>query len=717
MKKSIIGNIKKVIYQSPNGPYIVGLFKVKESSDEDLSDYINKTITITGQINDIDDNLDYVLYGNMVEHYRYGMQYTFDSYEVKEPADTDSLIIYLSSGIFKGIGVKTATKIVERFKENTIEVIKTHPEDLALIPGMNMSKAKLIHEKIVDNSLNQELIIKLNTYGFTVKEAINLINKYKYNISSIVEDDIYQLVEDVSFKKLDEIFLKSHDDDHPYRVCALIKYKISCLVYESGSTLIEKEELFLEMKKSFKNPFTSDDFIVYVNKLLNEKSIVLVDNYITLYDYYLTEKSILRDINRINDIKDSYSKEKIEKCIVNFEKNNGIKFDVEQKNAIIGALKNNFYIITGGPGTGKTTIIKAIVDILMELGKIREDDIALLAPTGRSAKRIAESVLLKAYTIHKYLKWNKETGTFSIDEFNKAKEKVIIIDESSMIDIFLFNALLKGLNLNVKLLLIGDANQLPSIGPGDLLNDLINYNSIKSTCLSKIYRVKDGSYITYLAADIREQKYFDKLDSYDDFRFIESNDNNIISYLKEICYKVKEKNINLDNFQILAPMYKGLNGIDNLNNIIAEIFNPDEEKHKIGETYYRVNDKVIQLVNDADNDIYNGDIGYIRDISYYNKAMFIDIAYSNNVVRYTEKDADKFSLAYAISIHKSQGSEYDNVVVVLAKSFMRMFYNKLVYTAVTRAKSSLIILGSLESFNSSVQTSYSNNRNTYIKTV
>ena len=331
---------------------------------------------------------------------------------------------------------------------------------------------------------------------------------------------------------------------------------------------------------------------------------------------------------------------------------------------------------------------------------------------------MSESVHAPAYTIHKFLKWNKETETFGIDEYNKASEKIIIVDEASMIDIFLFYSLLKGLRINVKLLLIGDANQLPSIGPGDVLNDLLKMDFVKSKCLNTIYRVKDGSYITYLANDIKNKKTFDYFDNeYSDFKFIESDDNNIMKYLTEICNKIKEKNISIENFQVLAPMYKGLNGIDNLNRMMAEIFNPDGEKFQIGENVYRIGDKVIQLMNDVENNVFNGDIGYIWDVEYIDKKTYVTISYMGNKVKYSNGEFDRFSLAYAISVHKSQGSEYNNVVIILAKSFRRMFYNKLIYTAVTRAKQSLMILGSIESLNTSVQTLYADNRNTYLKHV
>ncbi|MGM9878111.1 MAG: ATP-dependent RecD-like DNA helicase [Bacilli bacterium] len=717
MEKYILGNIKKIIFESNNGPYKVGLFRVKETNEEDYEIYINKIVGFTGSFTDINYDSDYLFYGKMVEHPKYGIQFNVSTYEIKPPTDKESIILYLSSGMFRGIGIKTAKKIVEHFGTDTIDVIKNNYELLQTISGMTIEKARKMHDIIVNSDMNQDLILKLNSYGFSVKEAINLITKYKMDLMNIVSENIYELYPDISFDKLDTIFLMNHEDNHPYRIYALIKYNLYIMCYESGDTLIQKEELFLKMKKCFTTNFDSDIYLAYIAKLLDEKELVEIDNCLMLYDFYITEKDILMSINRINSIKQMTKEKDIDDYIKYYENKNKIDFDETQESAIKGALCNNFYIITGGPGTGKTTIIKTIVQILQDKDKLRKEDMVLLAPTGRSAKRMQESVGISAYTIHKFLKWNKETGTFQIDEYNKANEKVVIIDEASMIDIFLFSSLLKGLKMNVKLIMIGDANQLPSIGPGDILGDLLNQKNIKSKCLNTIYRVKEGSYISDIASDIKNQKKFDYIEDYSDFKFIESSDDNIQTYLTQICENIKKKKIPIENFQVLVPMYKGLNGIDNLNNLMAEIFNSNHKKYQIGDKYYRIKDKVIQLVNDIDNNVYNGDIGYIKDINIIDKKMIVDIEYSSGIVTYTNGDFDKFSLAYAISIHKAQGSEYDNVVVILAKSFMRMFYNKLIYTAVTRAKSSLIILGSLSSFNSSIQTLYANNRNTYMKHV
>lgn len=718
MKKYILGNIRKIIYESNNGPYKVGIFKVRETNDDEMNEYVNKVIGFTGNFAEVNPDVDYILYGRLVDHPKYGTQFDVLNYEIKAPSDLDSLVLYLSSGMFKGIGLKTAKRIVERFGTDTIKTIKENPENIATVSGMTITKARRMHDKILENEYNQDLILKLNGYGFSVREAIDLITIYGSNLQNKIEENIYDLVEHITFDKLDIMFLKDNDEMDKRRIEALILHNIYTTCYETGDTLVLKDELFIKMKRCFKGVFAAEEYLKYIDSLALKAKIVLFNEYVTLSDFYNTEKSILMDINRINDIKNTIKPDKIDTYISEYEKINSITFNNDQKEAIKGAILNNFFIITGGPGTGKTTIIKAIVMILKDILDLNHEDIALLAPTGRASKRMAESVGVPAYTIHKFLKWNKETESFLIDEYNKSQEKVVIVDESSMIDIFLFSSLLKGLKLNVKLILVGDANQLPSIGPGDLLNDLLHISTIKNKYLNTIYRVKEGSYITYLANDIKNRKHFDKFPTnYSDFKFIESNDDDIKKYLSEIVNKAVEKGIHSENFQVLAPMYKGLNGIDSLNSMMADIFNPNAEKFVIGDKYYRVNDKVIQLVNDVDNNVYNGDIGYIRDIYYLDKKMVVEIDYSGNIVEYKSGEFDKFNLAYAVSIHKSQGSEYANVVIILARSFNRMFYNKLIYTAVTRAKSSLIILGSIDSLNKSVLTNYGANRNTYLKYV
>ncbi len=715
----IKGNIVKILYESSTG-YKVGLFKVKECSS-DLKEYLNKTITFTGTFMPLNNEIIYVFRGYLTNHARFGIQFNVTSYENVVPTSVDGIIMYLSSGIFKGIGPKTAKSIVDTFKEETINEIKKGNPILSKIKGMNEKKSRELTKKILEYDKDQELIIEFNKLGFTTEECLKIVNKYKNRCFEIIENNIYMLEQDINFLKLDKIFLKNHDEFENVRIIALIKYSIKNICYRSGDTLVTKENLYLEMNKYFSKSLESIIFLNILDELVKTKEVITVDEFITLSMFYETELEIASSIKYLNSIKNSFDIDNINKEIVKYEKENKIIFNDSQREAIKGSLMNNLFIITGGPGTGKTTIIKAVVDIYEKLSNdIELKDITLLAPTGKASKRMTESVHRKASTIHKFLKWNKETKEFSVNRFNPIDTRLVIIDEFSMVDIFLFNSLLDGLTNKVKIILIGDANQLPSIQPGNILADLLNIDEINKIFLTNVYRTKKTSYIIPLAIDIKNRKKFTELPTnFEDFKFFSVPDIQIKTYLKNIFEHAYNKDMNMDNFQVLIPMYKGENGIDNINILMQSIFNKESIMKKemtIRDIVYREGDKVIQLVNDVDNNIFNGDTGYIKRI-INGKNPLIEIDYGKNVVTYKKGKFDEFNLAYAISVHKSQGSEYDNVVLVIPSNMKRMLYNKLIYTAVTRAKKSLIIIGNLDSFNLGVQTEYSENRNTSLKRI
>lgn len=717
MEYYVKGKIKKILYSSDTSLYKIGLIKLLETNIDEIGSLVGKLITFTGYLSEINPELEYVLYGKMIDHPKYGYQFSSTSFEIKAPSDKDGIVMYLSSGMFKGIGEKTAKSIVDTLGENAIQKIKEDYKVLFYVKGMNEKKAINLSQKLIEFESDQEFVLKLNTLGFSTEEALKIISKYKIRLFDIIENNIYELNEIVPFVKLDAIFLKNNDEKSSVRIRALIKYAIKSICYNSGDTMTSLESIYLFINKFFTESFDTNSFYKEKEVLIKSKEIIEINNYIMLNDFYEAESFIAKTVSYLSKIRNDYKESVINDRIHNYEEVYGIKFNKDQEEAVKNAIKNNLFIISGGPGTGKTTIIKAVVEILKNLEDVKESDFALLAPTGRSAKRLMESTHTPAYTIHKFLKWNKETLTFSVNEEAKAKEKIIIVDEVSMVDIFLFSSLLKGLVSNVHLILVGDANQLPSIAPGNVLYDLLTCENINHKYLKEIYRTEEGSYIIDLASSIKNKFHYETIENKKDFSFIQSSDENIKKYLKEVCNKIISSKINIDNFQVLAPMYKGECGIDNLNVLMQEIFNPrDEYKNeiKVGDKIYRENDKVIELVNDIDNNIFNGDIGYISEIKIVNKKPYIDIDFMGNIVTFESKEFDKFSHAYAISIHKSQGSEYDHVVIVIASSFRRMFYNKLIYTGVTRAKKSLILIGLLDNLNSCIERTYSDNRLSYL---
>ena len=554
-----------------------------------------------------------------------------------------------------------------------------------------------------------------------MKESLSFLNKYNNKILDTVNTNIYELIEtdEMPFTKIDEIAIGmgiNEEDDR--RVKALIIYVMKNLCFNNGDTYLTEEEISFNLSNYVS--ITPEKFDYLILQLVREGKIVIEEKRYYLKHFYEAEKYICEKICFLNDMP-IMTNTSIMKYIDN-DKFNKITYDDIQLKAIESGVNNNITIITGGPGTGKTTIIKAIVSIIMDSKKARDTDIALLAPTGRAAKKMMETTNLPAYTIHKYLGWDKDTNTFATDEYNPNKEKYIIVDEVSMIDTLLMEALLKGTKRDIHLILVGDYYQLPSVSEGQILKDLIDSDCLPVISLNKIYRQTEGSYILNLAYDIKSKNISEDLFiKKDDYLFINSDNDNTLSYIKEVVTKAIKKGYSDMDIQVLAPMYKSINGIDSLNIMLQKLFNPKAKNKKeivFKDVIYREYDKVLQLVNDPDNNVYNGDIGYIEEIIVSDGKKIpnqININYDGNIVEYTPDKFINFRHGYAISIHKAQGSEFDTVIMPITSNFKRMLYNKLVYTGVTRAKKSLIIVGEPNSFIYGINNDYIDNRKTTLK--
>ncbi len=720
----IRGKFKQMIFESDNG-YKVGLFRIKEAS-KGLSEYENKTITFTGYFANLNNEDYYKLTGNYIFNERYGNQFQVSSYEREEPKGKDAVIDFLSSSLVKGCGEKTATAIVETLGEDALSLIKNDFQELLKVPGISEVKAKRIYNSIVKYQSTDEIIVKLKKLGFTINEALSILNKWGESSLEIVDKNIYSLIDIIDFNKLDKVFLSMKEADSHERVLACIIESFKRLGFKNGDTYIYKEELFSNIRNEFKIFITESELDNYLLELSQKKEIIINGNDLFLKEYYDYEEDIALNLELIS----RHSKTKVDNfdaLMSGIELEYGVKYNSNQKKAIKNALTNRISIITGGPGTGKTTIINSIVKLYIRIHNLNYKDIineiALLAPTGRAAKKMSDSTGLGAMTIHRYLKWNKEKNEFQINEYNKNYHKLIIVDETSMIDTYLFDSLLKGIGHNITLVLVGDANQLPSVGPGLILNDLIDSDMFTHTVLEQIYRQSDNSYIPILAKEIKEHNLREDFTTQtDDYNFLRASGLAIKEMIRQICLMSKEKGLTEEDIQILAPMYKGENGIDNLNILLQEIFNPkSKDKHevKVGDIIYREHDKVLQLVNDPDNNIFNGDIGYISSIGTImnpKKKEVFTIDFDGNEVIYSREELINIKHAYAISIHKSQGSEFAHVIMPISKSYYKMLYNKLIYTGVSRAKKSLVLIGEIESFLQATNNDYSTNRKTYLKT-
>lgn len=714
----IKGTISKIIYRNNSNGYTVGLIKIKESDEE-----VGKIETFTGVLPEFNEKTIYQLNGTFTTHNKYGYQFQVDSFEIVLPEKKDELVDFLSSDLFP-IGEKTAKKIVGSFGEDTIDVILNNKEKLLEIPRLGIEKINKINNILKEYQSTSNIVLELNRMGFNTKDSLMLLNKYKDKVIRIIDNNIYDLIDNINlnFKEIDTIAINNKYDLYDERrVEALIIYLLNEITFEQGDTYSFFQEIYNSIIKYLPD-LKSEDLEYYLIKLSKQKRVVIKKEKYYLKELYDAEEYIADRIYRLNNM-ERRKLPKLKEKIKELEQKIGITYDESQKNAIITSLNNNFTITTGGPGTGKTTIIKGIIRMLVDTCHISPQNIALLAPTGRASRKLIEVCNIPAYTIHKYLGWDKDNNTFSHNEINVCKEEYIIVDEASMIDTMLMFSLLKGTRLDSKFIFIGDYYQLPSVSQGQVLKDMIDSEVLDVIKLNNLYRQKDGNYIINLAHEIKNKELSDNfLTKKEDYNFIEVDNDYVLTSIKDIILKALEKGYREKDIQVLAPMYKSQNGIDNLNKMLQEIFNPksnDKNELIVGNKIYREGDKILELVNDSDNSISNGDLGYIINITNKekngNKKNEIIVDFDGNIVSFSPDKFINITHGYAISVHKSQGGEFNMVIIPFVNSFKRMLYNKLIYTAVTRAKSKLILIGSREAFIYGVNNDYVNNRKTTLK--
>lgn len=725
-KKFVKGHFNRTIFKSNNG-YIIGLLKVSETNEEELQNYINKLITFTGYFAELKEDDLYIFNGEIIEHPKYGMQYQVNEYERVKPEDKDGIIEFLSSDLFRGVGIKLATLIVETLGNKALDKILENKENLLLVPKITNKKATEIYDTLLKYEESHNTIVYLTELGFSMKDSLSIYNKYKTNTISNIEHDIYSIIDDVegiTFPKID-LIAKSLDIEinDERRIKAGILYVFEFLTYRSGDTYLFLDDIINTSIEYLKIDSDYDTIKLIIDELRYENKIKMEDNLYYLKDIFDAETEIIEKIKYLSN-KEEYQNKKIDKYISEIEKVFEIEYNDDQINAIKSSIEGNILIITGGPGTGKTTIIKGIVELYKKINNYNIESLtehmALLAPTGRASKRMSESTTYPASTIHRFLKWNKESNEFMVNEYNKDFSELIIVDEVSMIDINLLASLFKGLTNNIKLVLVGDYNQLPSVGPGQILKDMIESQMIKTVHLNLLYRQLEESYIPVLANEIKENNLSENyLDTRKDYTFLTCNNNYIIPNLKDLCIKLVDRGYDYKKVQVMAPMYAGINGIDNLNKELQNIFNPKNDlkkEYKYGDVILRENDKILQLVNMPDENVFNGDIGVIRyildDKESESKKTEIYVDYDGFIVKYLPKDLNKIKHGFAITIHKSQGSEFEFAIIPVCNSYTRMLYRKLIYTGITRAKKKLVLIGEPTAFIKSINNNNEQTRNT-----
>lgn len=597
---------------------------------------------------------------------------------------------------------------------------------MLLVPSLTEKKANLIYNVLNKEKESYQTIVYLQNIGFKLNDATKIYHCYQGQAINIIKSNIYQVIDDISdigFITIDKIGLKlgiKENVEERIKACLLFIMEELCL--KNGHTYNKKDDIYLALINYLGFNLKIEEFNNHLVALSELKKIIIEDNFYYLNAYYQAEQENAIKIAFLHQKKDeTYCN--LDKHFHKLAKTEKITYNQQQLKAIKTSLKSKFLIITGGPGTGKTTIIKAIVNLycsLNNINKLKADDhLVLLAPTGRAAKRLKEATAFKAFTIHKFLKWNKELNEFAINKFNKAPVKCVIIDEVSMIDNFLLYHLFCGLRDQVKVILIGDYHQLPSVGPGQVLKDLIDSGILLTIELKQLYRQQKNSYLISLAHEIKHHQLSNEYkNKKDDYNFIKCSRLKIAAIIKQLCEKALLKGFDYQQIQVLIPMYKGLNGIDNINKILQTVFNPQDDKKAFlihQNITYRVGDKVLQIKNNNDLGISNGEIGIIKDIFKEERKDKVLIDFDGEEVIYSLKNIDDLRLGYAISIHKAQGNEFDIVIMPLEKSFKRMLYNKLIYTAITRAKKSLMLVGEIEAFEYAVNNIKEAKRQTSLK--
>jgi len=723
----IIGKIAAIFFRNPNNFYKVLLVKITETD----MDYGEKEIVVTGSFGNVQEEEFYRFFGERVVHPKYGEQFKANSYQKDQPTSETGLINYLSSDKFPGIGKKTAEKIVDLFGENAIDKILEEPSLLEQITGLTKKKREMLLDTIRLNYGMDKVIVGLNRYGFGSQLAFTIYQTYKNETLEVIEENPYQLVEDIEgigFKKADNIAEQlGIDATSDKRIRAAILHQILQQSMETGNTYIEAKKLLEQVLHILESsrPVEIDPEKVAngVIELVEEGKIQQEET--TLYEnsLYFAEWGIASSIQRLMQRKQeiNYSENKVNKNLRKLEKRLGIVYGDSQEVAIKEAIKSPLFILTGGPGTGKTTVISGIVQLFAELNEIDLDPsqyseetfpILLAAPTGRAAKRMNETTGLPSSTIHRLLGLNGRENNAKNAEPKELEGGLLIVDEMSMVDTWLANTLFKSIPDNMQVIFVGDKDQLPSVGPGQILHDLLNVAEIPQKELTEIYRQGDGSSIIPLAHEIKNgQLPNDFIQNQKDRSYFSCQVQQIEPLISKVVLKAKEKGFTPQDIQVLAPMYKGPAGINALNKKMQEIFNSNKEGTKkevtFNDTVYRIGDKVLQLVNSPEDNVFNGDMGEITGIIYAkdseDKVDELVIAFDANEVVYKRNEWNKITLSYCCSIHKAQGSEFKMVILPMVNQYYRMLQRNLLYTAVTRSKEMLILLGETSAYSRCVE--------------
>ncbi|HFD6013787.1 TPA: ATP-dependent RecD-like DNA helicase [Staphylococcus aureus] len=721
----IKGTVEAILFQNSDNFYTV----LKVDTIETNEDF-DTMPTVVGFLPNIVEGDVYTFKGQVVDHLRYGKQLKAETFEKEMPQTKEAIISYLSSDLFKGVGKKTAQNIVNTLGDNAINDILDDHSVLEKVSGLSKKKQKQIAEQISANQESEKIMIRLHDLGFGPKLSMAIYQFYLGDTLTILDRNPYQLIYDIKgigFNKADQLARNigiAYNDNERLKAALLYTLEEECIkqghTYLPINVVIDLTVDVLNYQdEEVIEPEKLDEMLQYLNE---EKRLIIDNEQVAIPSLYYSEIKSVQNLfrikthtNKLTEIEQS----DLQMHIGEIEDANQVNYAASQKEALQTAINSKVMLLTGGPGTGKTTVIKGIVELYAEIHGLSLDyddyvnddyPVVLAAPTGRASKRLQESTGLEAMTIHRLIGWNQDTKPEDILE-NEINARLIIIDEMSMVDTWLFHQFLSAVPLDAQLIFVGDEDQLPSVGPGQVFKDLIESKAIPRVNLTEVYRQQDGSSIIELAHRMKLGQKIDITQRFHDRSFINCQANQIPTVVEKVVTSAVNKGYTMADIQVLAPMYKGNAGIKRLNQVLQDILNPkkkDTREIEFGDVVFRKGDKVLQLVNRPNDNIFNGDIGVIVGIFWakenaLNKDVLV-VDFEGNEITFTKQDMMELTHAYCTSIHKSQGSEFPIVIMPIVKQYFRMLQRPILYTGLTRAKTSLVLLGDPEAFDIGLKT-------------
>ncbi|MDH5742065.1 MAG: ATP-dependent RecD-like DNA helicase [Candidatus Aminicenantes bacterium] len=711
--KHLEGTIERIVFYSPDTGYTVCKFSLPDG----------QSITIVGAFPPLSPGEFLRIKGEWEVNPKFGKQFKVESFLPVLPSSAKGIEKFLASGLIKGVGPVLAKEIILKFGEKTIDILSKNPDKIKEVAGIGPVKLREVKKSWAEHEDIRELIIFLQEHSISTTLATKIYKHYGDRSFHILRSNPYQACHDIwgiGFKTADQMALKlGLEPNSPERIKAYIRYLLEKDIEQGHVFSMEKDikkdcmkELEIERDEDFDQALKS----LKQSRLVRSEQ-VNSDSAVYLPFYYEAQQEVVKNIHKLSKFPFHTPPFDVEEAIADVEHGLGLRFSVAQRLAVKESFQKKILVITGGPGTGKTTIVKAVVDIFHKWGQ----KVLLAAPTGRAAKRLSEATGKHAKTIHRTLEFNPKAGTFRRGEKHQLVGDALIIDEFSMVDLPLMYYLLKAVPEWMRLILVGDKDQLPSVGPGCLLRDIIESERVEVVTLKEIFRQEMDSLIVQNAHRINQGKsliYPPKGSTEADFFFVhQENDQKAFSTIMKLCGFSVPRKLGVKalspHIQVISPMYRGVVGVDNLNTELQSRLNKYSEGLKLGTREIRIHDKVMQIKNNYEKEIFNGDIGVVADIDKREYRLYVD--FDGRIIKYDREEMNELTLAYAISVHKSQGSEYQAVVMPLMTQHFIMLQRNLFYTALTRAKKLCVIVGSYKALHIAIKNDKPVKRNCLVR--